>query len=47
VGVWIDKDITRENEEIYQDLMDLEVDFLITDFPLEVIEFREKWLYKM
>lgn len=34
VGVWIDASIFKENNDFYRKMMDMEVDFFCTDYPL-------------
>jgi len=44
VGVWVDAPTFKEDANFYKKLMDMEVDFFCTDYPLEAMESRNQWL---
>jgi hypothetical protein len=45
VGVWIDKSVTTEETiDLWHKVMDLDVDFICTDYPLEMIQARDDWI---
>lgn len=41
VGVWINREVFDENDNFYQDLIDMGVDFLCTDFPQKADSVRK------
>ena len=46
VAAWISDEVDEpelETEEMYKRLMDLKIDILTSDKPLDVIAFREKY----
>ena len=43
VGVWINREVARETEELYDMVLRLGVDTLCSDFPVLAREFRDKW----
>jgi len=42
VGVWVDKDVTSETLELYSLAIEMGVDFICTDFPMDAIGVRDK-----
>ncbi len=45
MGVWIDKSVTSEETiDLWHKVMDLDVDFICTDYPLEMIQARDEWI---
>ena len=43
MGVWINREVARETEELYDMVLRLGVDTLCSDFPVLAREFRDKW----
>lgn len=43
LGVWIDADVTVEDSKLYNKILKLGVDVLITDYPLIAMEVRNNW----
>ena len=43
LGVWIDADVTVEDAKLYNKILKLGVDVLITDYPLIAMEVRNNW----
>lgn len=40
IGVWIDTNVFNENVRFYSQMMRLGIDFLVTDFPLAAMGYR-------
>ena len=40
IGVWFERADSKENEELYQQMYDLKVDYFFSDFPLNAMEAR-------
>jgi len=46
VGVWIMARDLAENEDLWKHLIDIEVDFIYTDFPVDATNFRDQQVEK-
>jgi glycerophosphoryl diester phosphodiesterase len=43
VGVWLERKDTKETDELYQQLLDLKIDFLYADHPLQAMRIKKKY----
>lgn len=47
VGVWVDATVFLENSAFYQNMLNLEVDFLLTDYPFVAQQVRDEWMRRV
>ena len=43
VGVWIDAGVFAENSRFYNNMIKLNIDFLVSDFPTVAMDARDLW----